>query len=430
MSDVITIFQDFKQNIKQYREHFPVIEEFKQLFGEQNLILQTDGSIQVKNYVGFFQKGKTKVQVLPKIYSGIQIEKTEIENSLAFLFRLLQWSGYISFKDLDDLDITSNQNNVFEIFIRIFIQNFLREFNKAPHYEYISRVENQQIIKGKILFTETIKQNIYTSHQHVVEFDDFSMDNRLNQLFKYIIQELILSTEDGKNKMLLKQGITLLEDVNLLPMSPEFFNSIQFNRQNQQYKNLFNFAKLFFYNNQPGMSSGKEHTFSFLVSLNLLFEKTIHVFLKNIESRIPDLLVKYQYCKYFGYEDKLDKFPLKPDFAIIDKTTNATVAILDTKFKNPFNEAGFPSIADSDLYQLTTYSCAHNCNLLFLIYPIFIGSKIQDTLITTYTLKISPKQTQLCLLQIDITNSNVNEVQERLLTSIVEILIHSLLKNI
>lgn len=206
MNEVITLFQDYKQNIIQYREHFPVIEEFKQLIGDQNLILQTDGSIQIKNYVGFFQKGKTKIQVLPKIYCRNESVKEEIEDSMSFLFRLLAWSGYISFKDIDELDISAIKKNAFEIFIRIFIQNFLLEFNKAPHYEYVTHVENQQIIKGKILFAQTIKHNSHTWHKHIVEYDEFSMDNKLNQLFKFIIQELLKSTFDSKNKMMLRQG--------------------------------------------------------------------------------------------------------------------------------------------------------------------------------------------------------------------------------
>lgn len=418
MDDVITLFQDYKQDISQYKEHFPVIEEFKDVFGHQNLILQTDGSIQIKHYVGFFQKGKTKVQVLPKIYSDSPTTKGETEESLAFMFRLLAWSGYFSFKDLDDLDISTNKNNVFEIFIRIFIQRFINEFNKAPNYEYISRIQNQQIIKGKILFSETLKHNSYNNHQHIVEFDEFSIDNSLNQLFKFVIQELIKSTNDGKNKMLLKQGITLLEDVSTISLSPEFINSIQFSRQNKEYKTLFNFAKLFFYNNQPGLSSGKEHTFSFLVQLNILFEKSVLVFLQGIETSIPNIIVKYHNHKSFGKGNDKNRFMLEPDFLICNRASQNTIAILDTKFKDPFRGKKEPKIADSDLYQLSTYASAYNCHNLFVIYPMLINAPNKETLLTKYILKTPIKSTNLTLLQIDITEMDIELITERLISAI------------
>jgi len=425
MNEVITIFQDYKQNIKKYNEHFPVIEEFKQLIGEQNLILQTDGSIQIKNYVGFLQRGKTKIQILPKIYSGDETVKDEIENSMSFLFRLLAWSGYLSFKDLDELDISAIKKNAFEILIRIFIQKLLKEFNSAPHYEYVTQIENQQIIKGKILFTDSIKQNSHSWHKHIVEFDEFSIDNKLNQLFKIVIQELIKSSDDGQNKMMLRQGMVLLEEVSTISISADFFNSIQFNRQNQRFQSLFNFAKLFFFNNQPGLSTGKEKTFSFLVPLNLLFENSVKVFLKDIEKRNVNLKLGYHRHIFFGNENGKDRFCLEPDFLLQGKDLDdkmRTIAILDTKFKYPFNDNNQAAIKDNDLYQLTTYASAFNTNIIFVIYPIFKNSPSLENIIATYSLNTHIKNTTLVLLQVDITEENLDKIQDDLNQSILSVL--------
>lgn len=419
MSDVITIFSDYKQNIIQYKEHFSNIEEFKDVFGEQNLVLQTDGSIQIRNYVGFFQKGKTKVQILSKIYANSTIAADEVKESIAFIFRMLSWSGYFSYKELDNLDIDSTKEDVLEIFIRIFIQRFLKKFNRAPHYEYVTCIENQQFIKGKILFSETIKQNAYKRHQHIVEFDEFSVDNKLNQLFKSIIQELIKTTKDGKNKMLLRKGITLLEDVCLTNISNELFTSIQFNRQNERYKTLFNYAKMFFYNNQPGISTGKEHTFSFLIPLNLLFEQTVSVFLKDIETCLPSVRMKYHDSKCFGIENNKQCFPLEPDFIIQESESTNTLAILDAKFTNPFIE-GKPKVKSSVLYQLNTYASAYNCNSLFVIYPMFKNAPIKDTVLTKYSLNTPINKTKLILLQIDITDESKERIQVNLNNAILD----------
>ena len=422
MSNIITIFEDYKQNISKYKEHFSTIEEFKTFFGEQNLVLETDGSIQVKRYVGFFQKGNTQIQILPKIYSGTTVHKSEVKESLAFMFRLLQLSGYFGFKELDNLNIDTNTNSLLEIFIRIFIEKFNTQFNKAPYFEYVNIVENQQIIKGKILFAENIKKNSYRPHQHIVEFDEFSIDNNLNRLFKFIIYELLKKTKDSKNRMLLKQAITMLEDVSNVNISTQFFNRIQFTRQNNQYKSLFNFAKLFFFNNQPSINKGNENTFSFLIPLNLLFEKSVLVFLKNIEQKRKNYKVSYQNNKVFGKENGIDVFNLKPDFVILEKNIDKTLVVLDTKYKYPFNNDNNPHIRESDLYQLTTYASAHNCNLLFLIYPLFKKSPNSDTVITTYELQTRTIQTDLHILQVDITNTNLIEVAETLNDNILSFL--------
>ena len=65
---MISIFEDypsFQPDILHYPEEIKFLEK---VVGKQNLYVSLDGTIQVKHYVGFFQKGNFRLQVLPKLY--------------------------------------------------------------------------------------------------------------------------------------------------------------------------------------------------------------------------------------------------------------------------------------------------------------------------------------------------------------------------
>lgn len=411
-TETITVFSDYWNNLPDYEKHLPNLYALRDIVGKNNFSLQADGSLQIMHYVGFFQKGNTRLQILPKIYAKTDLSSysgTELNTSLDFIYRLLYWSGYLNYKKLSPQLQNASEEDLLEIFISIFINEFIDLFKRKIHRTYIQQEENQQFIKGKILFAETVRRNPILKHRHYVRYDEYTINNPLNQIFKALIFELLAKTTSSNNKRMLVTGLTYLQEVDLISLNTLIFRQIKFDRLNTEFEPLFNFAKLFFHNSQPGLSEGKEKTFSFLVPVHSLFENFVARILEGFSSDE----MKYSYHQpqlYFGAEKGKDVFLLEPDFTISYNDTVLT--ILDTKFKYPFNVKGKVEISDSDLYQLTAYAVRYNCTNLYLIYPRFLGSDFEDSLLTEYQLHSPFGEISLRIIQLDIMKDDLSVLKE------------------
>ena len=413
-TETITVFQDYLNSIPDYEKHIQNLYALRDIVGRNNFSLQADGTFQLMHYVGFFQKGNTRLQILPKIYTKTDLSvysETELRTSLDFLYRLLYWSGYLSHKKLAPQFQSSASGDLLEIFIGIFITEFIDLFSKKIHQNYIQQEENQQFIKGKILFSETVRRNALLRHLHYVRFDEYTINNPLNQIFKALILELLTKTNSSVNKRKLVTGLTYLQESDLVNLNAAFFRQITFDRLNADFEPLFNLAKLFFHNSQPGLSQGKEKTFSFLIPVHLLFENFVAKLFASFTSD------EFEYCYHhpklhLATHKDGDVFLLEPDFTILSH--DKVMTVLDTKFKSPVNKEGKVEIGTDDLYQLTTYAVRYNCAQLFLIYPKFLGANDDKSVLAEYLIKAPFGEISLRVIQIDIMSDNLDEIIEGL----------------
>lgn len=413
-NETISIFEDYVNDFPSYQEHLHSLYTLRDIVKKKNFSLQADGSFQVKHYVGFFQHGNFRLQILPKVFSKTSFtdkSETEVQASLDFVYRLLYWSGYLNIKRLQPQHNSSSHSDLLELFISIFIDEFILLFKRKIYRRYEQQEENLQFIKGKILFAETIRRNPILKHKHVVRYDEYTIDNLLNRIFKALILKLLYITKDRGNKNKLVVGLTYLEEVGLITLSKGTFDKIKFDRLNNDFEPLFNLAKLFYHNHQPGMSSGAESTFNFLIPLNLLFENFIAKVLKSFSTKE----IKYQYHKpqkFLGHDGTADVFNLEPDFTVFEG--KKCLCILDAKYKYPFDGSGNIVINTADLYQLTTYAARYNTKSLILIHPKFKGAPIDQELLKDYKLKTAFGDVNLRVVQIDILNKELDEITREL----------------
>ena len=384
---IITIYEDYHNKGTDYTEHLGALYKLRDIIGAHNFSLQLDGTLQIMHYVGFFQYGNTRIQILPKVYAKSahgNMDAAEANTSIGFVYRLLYISGYLKVKKLLPQLQNASGGDLLEIFIEIFISEFIEAFRRNVHRNYIQIEENQQFIKGKIIVNETVRRNPILKHLHYTRFDEYSINNPLNQVFKALIFSLLSKTKSTANKKKLVIGLTYLQDVELVFLGARHFQKVKFNRLNTAFEPLFNLAKLFFYNQQPGLSKGDAETFSFLVPMHELFEH----YLATIFDLLSDTSLTFKYHSpsyHLGKEGTRNVFLLEPDFTIFSGAQ--CICILDAKYKYPFNKKGHTKISTSDLYQLSTYALRYNCNTLVLIYPKYIGNPKEDSIIAEYELQ-------------------------------------------
>lgn len=232
MSDlkVIKVFEDRQEKLTLSEQEVKDILSMKSIIGENNITLQPDGKLLINHYVGFIQINKTRVLIYPKIARRAKDEKT-FEKSFNILFKLLAYSGFGNVKRIPTPQMVGKyKGDILEIFISFFIDELLALFKKDVNRNYRQNLENQIFIKGKIDFTETINKNSYRKHLHSVKFDEFTENILLNQIFKAVIQNLILKTVVKENKMKLKQALLWLEDVDSIHLTNEIWSQVIFTR--------------------------------------------------------------------------------------------------------------------------------------------------------------------------------------------------------
>lgn len=420
---LITLYSDRQEQVKPQltAEEQGDILTLKDLLGSQNVTLQANDVLTVRHYVGFIARGRTRLQILPKIYAdyGAADPEEEKSASILLLLRLLSYSGYLGYKEIPDpQSIESCDNDLFEIFVSIFTSRFLDIFRRNIHRSYEPYEENMQFIKGKILFHETIQRNSFRKDRHYIRYDEFTDNTLLNRIFKTVILHLLSHTTVSENKKNLKLALNYLEEVDPIRIYNSIFDRVIFDRITAAYRPIFAMAKLLYHNKQPGFSEGDEYTFTFLVPLNKLFEYYAYKLIDNYACD-SGVAVHYQGPeRYLAKQEGTSHFPLCPDITIFENKSALPVYIIDAKFKNPFNSMGRIDLTPTDIYQIVTYGVCYQCTNVFLLYPRFKRQPDRGVVIATYNILTETGNMNLRILQIDIMDVDDNKTQGQLVGSI------------
>jgi 5-methylcytosine-specific restriction enzyme subunit McrC len=423
---LITIYADRQTQVqpKLTPEEQDDILALKDLLGSQHVTLQANDLLSVSHYVGFIARGRTRLQILPKIYADYGLINAEEEKnaSISLLLRLLSYSGYLGYKEIPEpQSIEACDNDLLEIFIGIFASRFLNIFRRNVHRAYEPYEENKQFIKGKILFHETILKNSFRQDRHYVRYDEFTDNTLLNRLFKTVILHLLSQTVLSENKKNLKLALNHLEEVEPIRMFNGIFDRVIFNRMIEAYRPVFTMAKLLYYNKQPGFSEGDECTFTFLVPLNRLFEYYAYKLIDNYVYN-TGFYVRYQGPKkYLAKQEVVSHFPLAPDITIFRTENTLPNYVIDAKFKNPYDDSWKINLTSTDIYQIVTYAVCYQCENVFLLYPRFKGQPAHNAVLASYKIPTETGNINLKILQIDIMDTDNNKIQHQLVSSIIDL---------
>lgn len=310
----------------------------------------------------------------------------------------------------DTQTISSFKGDLLEIFISLFTNKFLKIFVRNAYRQYVELDEDKQFIKGKIDFSKTILRCGYRKHMHHVRYDDLTMNNLLNAVFKTVILHLVERTASEENRKKLYIALSYLEEINIIRLSKIVFDSIRFNRLNEEYRPLFNLAKMFYYNLTPGYRQGDEEVFTFLVPLNRLFENIVYKLSNELllEYKNEGYSVQYQGPQeYLAKCEKTEVFKLKPDISIIGDSVDGrkVKSIIDAKYKDP------SGISPSDIYQMVSYAVHYNCKSIMLAYPAFKRNRELVNKPLEYIIPTSAGDICLIVIQIDIFEEDINKLK-------------------
>ncbi|MEI8389582.1 MAG: hypothetical protein WCG23_06810 [bacterium] len=349
-----------------------------ELFLEKNKLTKvfniTQTSIQAQNYVGVIKYKNYQFEILPKLLGKNEEDRDTI---LKNLFYMLSYTKQLDIKDNDVAKLSKTENPFLEVLIGIFASSLLDSLLRFIPKNYVLQEDNLKYLKGKLNFTENTKKNIINKACFYCEYDEFSEDNLLNQLFYYVCLMLSQLTKTDENKRTLKQILNIYSEISFVQITKEKIRNLKLFRSQKSFEKSFNLAKMFIENSSVEISSKKFKTISLMWDMNLLFEEFIYQYLRKNQHKVPEISkIRYQNNEKLVkksvnlLEETNHKRSFKNTYTdILIELYDGRLIILDTKWK--LNDGNKNEFKNADIYQLLAYKEIHNrLNENQQIYPV------------------------------------------------------------
>ncbi len=334
--------------------------------------------LQAAQYVGVVRLGQRVVQVLPKIYhpGTTDNSRDHAPEATRNLLHLLAYAGRLSVRAHELAPLMRAGADWFEILTRLFATHLREEWQRGAHRHYQTVEAESPVLKGKWRIAEQLRRPL-RQHVFAVAYDEFTADNALNRVFRFVVERLWQLTRDGGNRRTLGELREWLDEVTLVPhLTVADAAPTLVPRRHQRFGPLLNLARLFLAGGALQLTAGQLDTFAFVFDMNQLFESFIINFISRHRAHIlPPALAACELLPqtrsatlYLAQNDaQADVFQLKPDLAF--QHAGTFPLLLDAKYKRLKAADRKLGISSSDFYQMHAYARRYDCPRILLLYP-------------------------------------------------------------
>lgn len=330
--------------------------------------------ITAKKYVGVISMNDgTTIEILPKIYSS---EAEDAGKTKKLLIEMLKTLRKSPFKSLQTTNVDIDKMNIFEVFIRMFIDEVFFVVKRGLKCNYETIQTNGSVFKGKLKFSEHIRYNFAHKERCYVEYDEFNINRVENKLLKSTLLYLYRHSVSSKNKNDIK---TLLNYFNEVEESRDYegdFAKIVPERNTKDYDTALLWSKIFLMGKSFTSFSGSYVAFALLFSMEKLFESYIATQMNRL-LKGTDCNLSVQDRKYYLFDKPRKRFLMKPDIVIRDKVRK-NIFVMDTKWKVLSDSKSNYGISQADMYQMYAYQKKYNATNMTIIYPMTNKVKNKD----------------------------------------------------
>lgn len=320
--------------------------------------------ISAKNYVGLITMDDgTQIEILPKLYSKDK-ESSEVETKRVFL-DMLKFLKEIPYKAFKMSNLHIEKNNIFEIFIRMFIEEVYVLVKRGLESAYIEHKDNERFYKGKLNFSQHIKSNFVHKERFFIEYDIFSVNRPENKLIK---TTLIFLRKVSSSRINKKDLIVLLASFDAVDDSAnpsQDFEKVISDRNMKDYEMILQWCSIFLKNKSFTTFQGGGVAYALLFPMEKVFESYV-------AGKLNKVLDKAYYQmktqdRLYHLFDEPKRFLLKPDIVVKDR--NNCSIVLDTKWKMLYPNKSNYGVSQADMYQMYAYNKKYSSKMVFLLYP-------------------------------------------------------------
>lgn len=265
---------------------------------------------------------------------------------LVYAFQVLNEQGYKQIA-------TEEFENTADLMAAILVKGIAIQLKRGLNKEYIPQTEALSTLRGKIDISESIKTTIILKRQLSCTYDDFTVDNMMNQIIKSTVQILLKMDISKSRKKQLRKLMIFFSDVSYIDLYTVNWN-VRYDRNNQSYQMLISICYLVIKGLLQTQSNGTTKLMEFLDEQRMshLYEKFI---LEYFKKHYPSLKVSASQIPWELDDDVNDMLPIMQSDIHLQKGN--TVLIIDAKYYQNTSQVQFDkyTIHSNNLYQIFTY---------------------------------------------------------------------------
>ncbi|MFK8055861.1 MAG: McrC family protein [Saprospiraceae bacterium] len=351
--------------------------------------------IRTGSFVGVIQVGNLTLEILPKA--------DKVNGETFWRSRLVEMLRVVTKLPLQapsESKLALRPGAVLHLYFELFVREMEQLVRRGLVRQYHRKRRNSTALKGRLVMSEHLRQNLVHKERFAVEHDVYDRDHTIHQILFKALQ--IIGQLDHNN--VLRSRLSGLEldfpEQSNVAISPALFERLSpklTTRKFAPYTRAMHIAQLLLLNHHPDLKGGRQQVLALVFNMNNLWESFVAAALRRHLG--DDFTVRTQTSTLFWKSEKGTKLTLRPD--VIVEREGFRLA-LDTKWK-VLGEKAKPSI--SDLRQLYSYSHYFDCQAAALVYPGQFA-RVKGTFEAT---KINESYRDGSLLALPITEGNVTE---------------------
>ena len=226
---------------------------------------------------------------------------------------------------------------------------------------------NEMVFKGKMLFSNQIRNNFAHKERCFIEYDEFNVNRVENKILKSTLLYLYKMTTSLKNKNDIKTLLNSFVDVDFSVNYELDFSKIRPERNTKDYEIALAWSKIFLRGKSFTSFSGSQIAFALLFPMETLFESFVAAHMRKLlKGTGYSLSSQDRACHLFDEPNK--KFLMRPDLVIKEKQQGITF-IMDTKWKVLSDVKNHYGISQTDMYQMYAYQKKYLAKNVTLLYP-------------------------------------------------------------
>lgn len=265
---------------------------------------------------------------------------------LSYAFRTLKEQQY---REL----ATEEFQNTGDLMAAILAKGITVQLKRGLEREYIAQTEALPLVRGKIDISESMKAHNVYRKQLVCTYDDFSENNRMNQVIKSTFVMLLKADISKSRKRELRNLMPYfrtVEPIDLQSMRWDF----RYNRNNQTYEMLMSICYLVVKGLLQTNSVGTMKLMEYLDDqrMSRLYERFILEYYKKHYPKLKVSASQIPWALDCGYDDML---PIMQ--SDIQLQRGSDVLIIDAKYYSSTTQEQFGkrTLHSGNLYQIFTY---------------------------------------------------------------------------
>lgn len=274
---------------------------------------------------------------------------------------------FVLYKSLQTSNVNIEKMSIFEVFIRMFVDEVLFIEKRGLKSGYQRIQSNEAVFKGKLKVSDHIKYNFAHKERSFVEYDEFNTDRPENRLIKTTLLYLYRVSQSSKNRVDIKNLLNSFSEVSESTDITGDFNKYVPDRNMKDYTTALMWCKVFLLGKSFSAFSGSEVAFALLFPMETLFESYVAQKLRKYLNP-KDFTVSAQ-DRSFHLFDYPRQFLMKPDI-VVKRKRDGAVFVLDTKWKLLSQAKANYGISQADMYQMYAYQKKYQAQNITLLYPV------------------------------------------------------------